>query len=392
MKNNERFSTTILLAICVLLITPSSAQKKKVPLKDSADGAFDMSDYLIEANGFVPVPIIITEPALGGFGGGIVPVFLKKNPPYIDTVRGEVKITPVAPNITGGIGLYTANNSWMTAAFRKGTLVKRRIKYTVGGGFANINMAYYRTLGELGEKKFEFDIKTLPVYLEGTKRIGVSHWYAGTKYLFLSTNVHYTGGDVSDSLLSEEFLHPGELKSIVSQLGAIIELDNRDNIFTPNNGLKIHFDISASDDIIGSDFDYWRMNYYAYAYTRLSNKLTGGLRIDGQQAFGDPPFFMLPFIDMRGVPINRYQGNADILTEAELRWDFIRRWSIMFYSGAGKAFDEWSNFGEAKLVVTYGSGFRYLVARTFGVRMGVDLARGPGTWAYYIVFGSSWLK
>ena len=57
--------------------------------KDSTDGAFDVSDYIIQANGFVPVPIIITEPALGGFGGGIVPVFIKKRPPYLDSVKGQ---------------------------------------------------------------------------------------------------------------------------------------------------------------------------------------------------------------------------------------------------------------------------------------------------------------
>ena len=51
-----------------------SAQRKKIPLKDSLDNAFDLSNYLIDANGFVPVPIIITEPALGGFGGGIAPI------------------------------------------------------------------------------------------------------------------------------------------------------------------------------------------------------------------------------------------------------------------------------------------------------------------------------
>ncbi|HYK46721.1 MAG TPA: hypothetical protein VEV83_16200 [Parafilimonas sp.] len=388
MKSKHWFRAPFLLFAFVLLSLFALAQKKKTSLKDSLDGAFDMSDYLIEAHGFIPVPVIITEPALGGFGVALVPVFLNKNPPYIDSVNGQIKVTPVAPNITGGIGLYTANNSWMGAAFRKGTFVKSHIKYTVGSGFANINMAYYRSVGELGEKKFKFDIKTFPLYFDAAKRIGVSHWYAGIKYLFLSTNVEYTG----DTVFSPDFVKPNEYKSIVSQFGAIIELDNRDNIFTPNRGIKAHLDVNRADNVIGSDFDYWRLNYYSYAYATLSDKLIGGLRVDGQQAFGDPPFFMLPYIDMRGVPINRYQGNADILTEAELRWDFLRRWSIMLYSGAGKAFDEWNEFGDAKLVVTYGTGFRYFIARKFGLRMGVDIAKGPDTWAYYIVFGSNWLK
>jgi hypothetical protein len=37
-----------------------------------------------------------------------------------------------------------------------------------------------------------------------------------------------------------------------------------------------------------------------------------------------------------------------------------------------------------------GGGFRYLIARKFKLRMGVDIARGPEKWAYYIVFGNTW--
>ena len=64
------------LTVCTAII--AQGKKSKVSMKDSLDGAFDLSNYIIDAHGFVPVPITITEPALGGFGGGIVPVFLKK--------------------------------------------------------------------------------------------------------------------------------------------------------------------------------------------------------------------------------------------------------------------------------------------------------------------------
>ena len=37
-----------------------------------------------------------------------------------------------------------------------------------------------------------------------------------------------------------------------------------------------------------------------------------------------------------------------------------------------------------------GVGFRYLIARLFKLRMGVDIARGPDQFAYYIVFGHYW--
>lgn len=387
-KNLAIIICTSAILLGFSLMGTAQLPMKKVSLKDSLDGAIDLSDYIIHANGVVPVPIIITEPALGGFGIGFIPVYLKKRPAYVDSIKGKVVTTPVAPDITGAAGIYTINGTWLAAGFRQGTLIKSRIKYIVAAGYADINMSYYKTFSQLGEKEFEFSIKTIPGYLQAIKRIGFSHWYAGFNYLFLKTDLKYTG----DSILPADFARPKEYSSTVSQLGAVVELDTRDNIFTPDNGVKFHVEGIRSDDIFGSDYDYWRLNYFSYGYKMLSKKLIGGLRIDGQQTFEDPPFFMLPYISLRGIPVYRYQGKASILTEAEFRWDFTGRWSAMLYSGMGKAFNNWSEFGDAKLVYNYGTGFRYLIARKFKLRMGLDVARGPEEFAYYIVFGSSWLK
>jgi hypothetical protein len=380
----------IILVAALAVCSSLTAQQKKVrvPLKDSLDGSFDLSDYIIEVNGFIPVPIFITEPALGGFGAGLVPIFMKKRPPYIDSVKGKRVVTPIAPDVTGAAAIYTVNNTWVLAAFRQGTLVKSRIKYIVGGGYANVNISFYKTLAAEGEKEFKFNLKTVPVMTQAIKRLGYSHWYAGLKYLFLKTDAKYVG----DPLVPPEYVSSKEYSTLVSQLGPIIELDNRDNTFTPDKGLKVHVDGMRSDNIFGSDFDFWHLHYFMFAYKPLSKKLIGGWRVDGQQSFGDQPFYLKPYVDMRGIPAARYQGNADLLTELELRWDFIKRWSLMFYTGGGKAFDNWSDFGKAEFVYSYGTGFRYLIARKFKLRMGLDIARGPEEFAYYIVFGSNWLK
>jgi len=61
------------LLIIVLLLASIHAvhgQNKKAIMKDTLDGKFDFSRFLVDAHGFIPVPFIITEPALGGFGGG----------------------------------------------------------------------------------------------------------------------------------------------------------------------------------------------------------------------------------------------------------------------------------------------------------------------------------
>jgi hypothetical protein len=365
----------------------AAAQGKHQPsLRDSL-GKFDLSDYIIEAHGLVPVPVIITEPALGGFGVAVAPVFIERQPPYVDSVAGQRLVTPVAPDVTGGIGAYTLNGTFLVGAFRAGTLVRSRIKYFIGTGYANINIAFYKTFDRIGEKELQFNVKTFPVSFQAMKRIGYSHWYAGLKYQFSKTRLRYEGNDT----LTEE-VKPLETDKIVSQLGAIVELDNRDNIFTPDKGMKLHFDGIRSDNIFGSDYDFWRLDYYMYGYWPFSQNWIGGLRIDGAQTIGDVPFYLQPHINMRGIPAERYQGNAVVLTEAELRWDIVQRWSAVAFSGLGKAFDEWSDFGSADWITTWGAGFRYLLAKKFKLRMGLDIAHGAGSFAYYIIFGSNWLR
>ena len=39
-----------------------------------------------------------------------------------------------------------------------------------------------------------------------------------------------------------------------------------------------------------------------------------------------------------------------------------------------------------------GTGFRYLVARQYDLRMGCDVARGPEDWAFYVTIGTGWLR
>lgn len=380
----------LFLAVLAPLLLLSQAGKKKISLKDTLDGKVDLSQYIIDANGFVPVPVIITEKALGGFGGGLAPLFIKKNAPYLDSINGKLVRTPVAPDVTGGAFMYTLNNSWLAAAFRSGVLVKQRIKYTVGFGYMNMNMSFYRKDSKGDEAEFKFNFKGFGGSVQATKRIGFSNWYAGMKYQLMNMDVKYVGAPLP---IPPELSKPNEYKSTMAALGAIIELDNRDNIFTPNKGIKAHFDANRSDNIFGSDYEYWRFNYYGYMYAKLGKHIVGGWRLDGQQVAGDVPFYLLPYIDMRGIPAERYQGKADILTELESRFDVTPRWSIMAFTGLGKAFNHWSDFGSADWVYSYGTGFRYLLAREFKLRMGLDIAKGPpGCWGYYIVVGSNWLK
>ncbi len=138
-------------ALILLSLSNLQAQKKKLSLKDSLDGKIDLSSYIIDAHGFVPVPSIITEPALGNFGGLIAPLFINKHKPYIDTIKGKAVFTPVSPDITGGAAMYTANNSWALGVGRMGTITKWGLKYKAISGYANLNLDFYKQFPIVGE-------------------------------------------------------------------------------------------------------------------------------------------------------------------------------------------------------------------------------------------------
>ncbi|MBT1699538.1 hypothetical protein KK083_21750 [Fulvivirgaceae bacterium PWU4] len=361
-------------------------EQDSMHFKDSLDHAFDLSNFLIDAHGFLPLPFVITEPALGNFGGGLALVFLKRRPPISDTVSSKVRVKQVPPDITGGGGLYTLNNSWAAMAFRLGTWARARSKYRVLGGYADLNLSFYRDTDEGEEKEFRFKLRTTPFFSSFQKNFAASPWSAGISYLFLNTDAELQSEDLP------EFLDGKEWSSRVSMPGIVVEMDNRDNIFTPNRGMYWRLSTGWSDNGFGSEYDYVNLNSFFHFYTPLWPALIAGFRYEMQEVFGDAPFYLLPYLNLRGVPVARYQGNIYSVVEVELRWDFVPRWSLVGFGGTGKVYDEWNTFSKSPWTSSGGGGFRYLVARKFKLRMGLDLAKGPEQWAYYVVLGSAWFR
>ena len=387
MKNTKLFRKMVLVNVFFLLsFNMMVGQKQHISLRDSLDHAVDLSDYIIYAHGFIVIPTIITEPALGGIGGAVAPIFLKKHAPVIDE-NGKKRF--INPDITGGIGMYTGNNSWMAGAFRSSTLIKPKILYRVFAAYGDLNLSFYENMPSGDDIEFKLNFRTTMFYTQWLKQFRNAKWSAGPQYIFLNSDITLPDLNLN---LPPSFVKPKDLNSLVSQLGGALQFDGRDNIFTPDKGIRVQSDFFWSDKAIGSDYNSWRVNLSAIGYYPLSKKLIGGLRIEGEQAFGSPPFYLLPSINLRGVPTARYQGRTSLVTEAEFRWDLYRRWSLMAYGGLASAFDDWDQAYAKPVVYNYGTGFRYLLARKFKLRMGVDVAKGPEQWAYYIVFGSNWMR
>jgi hypothetical protein len=125
------------------------AKKKKVSFRDPEDGTFDYSEYRLGHRGFLPVPFLITEPAVG-CGGGLSLLFFQES---IAATQGEQiergeRWSP--PNIGGVAAFMTSNGTWGGGAGYFGSARGDRYRYEaelVGGGGAGFCSLIARKLG-----------------------------------------------------------------------------------------------------------------------------------------------------------------------------------------------------------------------------------------------------
>jgi hemolysin activation/secretion protein len=179
------------------------------------------------------------------------------------------------------------------------------------------------------------------------------------------------------------------LDSNTAGLGLLVRYDSRDNIVSPDKGVYAKFEPMFYNEAFGGDFNYTKTELSAVSYWPISNVVLG-LRLEGKFTDGDVPFYDAPFIDIRGIPALRYQGENVTVAEVEARWDVTPRWSLLGFIGNGWAGDNIGDLGQTHNVAAGGVGFRYLMARRLGLRVGLDVARGPEDTVVYMGVGSSW--
>ena len=371
----------ILLLSLFAVITPGQSgvnENLKKLLVDTLDDKYDMSMFLKTRYGFVFVPTIITEPAIGyGAGGGLL--FIHRTPEEIAESGG------IFPSISAVGGIYTESKTWALGGGHFGVSKNGNIRYRLAGGYASANLNYYRDpISPDGIDKVGFNLIVYGAIGQAYFRMGKSDFFAGFSYAYAHSDAAF------DKPVNLPEIGDKEYVQNVGGLGIILNYDTRDNMFTPNTGMTAYVDMIFSSPYLGSTNTFQRLFSHYLGYLKLCKDLYGGLRLDLQSSFGDTPFYMRPFIYLRGVPAMRYQGKTTWLSETELRWDFNFRWSLVGFGGYGQAFPVNDEMFNKQTAYNYGAGFRYLIARLYGIRAGIDVARGPEDWAFYIQFGSSW--
>ena len=391
---------TLLLGV---LLMAAHALPVAAQFIDPLDGRLDLSDYLSEnAYGFLPVPIIITDPAVEG-GLGLTGLFFheteeekQKRMQAMRSADVDAAKYLLPPSVSAVAVIGTGNGSWFAGGGHMGFFDQGRIRYTAGGGYGDVNLDFYGTGDIQFRRPIEINTKAAAIIQVAKFKLAESPWFVGVSQRYIEAEVAPTHlGDLEQVLPPDWSDRLKEILSLdvtTSGLGLIAEYDTRDNIFTPKHGLQYQLENLWYRDAIASDIDYELTRFQGLNFFQLAPTWFLGVRVNAEFADSDEllPPFVTPAIALRGIPAMRYQGNLVAMLESEVTWQMDDRWSLLGFGGAGRASNRTSDFSEAKTRTTLGGGFRYQVARRYGFDMGLDFAWGPEGMVWYITAGSAW--
>lgn len=378
-----RYSGAVQIRALGLLacLVPSLSWAGETSLTDRQDGWLDASEFLDTAYGFMPFVAPITEPAVG-YGAAAALVFIDRNPP-------DQHNQYVRPNVAMVGGMATENGSEGQFAGHMGSWMDGRLRTLVGVANMDVNLEFFGLGGQHNPgDSVDYSIGATGGLLGGSYRIHDSGWYAGVRLLKVSTEI--TVESARDRQLG---LIPAadtelELAAFTPQL----TIDRRDNFFTPTRGWNADLSVPIYRESLGSDRDFETLSLTGMFYQPLTEQVYLSVRSGIKASSDGTPFFLRPFVWLRGVQALAFQGEEVAEAELEMRWQLHSRFSLVGFGGAGLTRSDTEQRSEDDTVTSGGAGFRYLMARKYGLHMGMDLAFGPDDPVIYFVFGSAWLR
>lgn len=375
-------ASRLALAVVVVLgsgTTRLSAQEqaRKPPVDD---GWPDLSSFLKEKYGFLPIAVPITEPAVGyGVAGGMA--FLSKS-------LGQTQAGFGRPDITMVGGMGTENDSWAAAAGDIRYWLEDKLQTRVFAATGSVNLDFFGVGSDavLDDQPLRYNLEPLGTSLEARYRLDDTPWWVGLNYTFASVDVSF------DTPAGTPGQPAFRAESEVGGLTPLLSFDSRNNIFTPTTGTLVELTVGLFDEAFGGDEAFQKVYLLGMHFEPLAEQWFLGVRVDAAASFGDVPFYLRPFVALRGVPMLRYQGETTASLETELRWQFWERFSLVGFGGVGGAWNDFEQLDDKSNAVAGGLGLRYELAREYGIHAGFDVAVGPEETVLYIQVGSAWVR
>jgi hypothetical protein len=339
---------------------------------------------------FIPIPIFITEPAIGyGLGAALAYFHPTKDgeaggslAPGLTTSTASAtgKRQKVPPTISGIAAAYTDKGTWGVGLGHSASWAKDTIRYSGVIGYANVVSEFWFL-----NRPFEFTLAGAVLTQDIKFRLGKGNFFLGGKLSWLDTDVKVKV-DIDDVPID---LSDREVQDLGLALQAAYE--GRDNMMTPNSGQYVHLTAWKYFESQFSDFAYLKAGLDVQSFHPLAaDKLVLGLRLKLDAVDGEPPFWAYPWITLRGVAALRYQNERTAVIDSELRWNFAERWAAVGFLGTGATEGDAPQYVDEKGITAGGIGGRYLYRPQDSLWVGVDLARGPEETIFYIQVGHAW--
>ncbi|WP_394251861.1 glyceraldehyde-3-phosphate dehydrogenase [Vibrio profundi] len=366
---------------------------------DPIDGALDMGEYLAEnAYGFLPVPIVITEPAVG-YGAGFTGVFLhesdeqraKRKKLASQSLDGGAQL--LTPAITAAGGFFTENGTWMGFIGHRRTWDKDSVRYLGGLGYGDVNMTFYpKSTPDIlapitSGNGVEFGMKGGGGLQKLQFRLDDTNFFLGASHRYYKMDLEINSHPKADDILQ----NLANTSPSFSGFGIIGEYDSRNSFLDPTQGYNYTAEFVVFDESIGSDYDFSSLNVKGINYWELSDDWSLALKGLYKSMYSNDRFLppsVFPDIELRGIARNRYQGDETLSVESQVTWQWAPRWSTNVFGGVGYAASEEDSLFSQDERYSYGFGFRYLIARRYGLKSGIDFAFSEEDSAVYFQVGA----
>jgi len=376
-----RSPSRVALLLCLVASVPLRAQAPN-DTTHRAGWAWDLSNVLTGRPGFIPVPFAFGDPVLG-LGGGLAVVFYQA-PPLKNQDTVDMRRPPASEGVGG---FYTSKSAWGGAGGLYRPWHNDRFRYLgiIGGGEAGLHYFGVRD-SPFQHNPLDYNFTPVGTLQRVQTRVFDYPLYLGVEYAFVHTRSQF---DAADRLPVELPAH--EQKIDIGGLGGSLVYDTRNNFLDATEGLDLSAKVTGYAPWLGGSDGFGRFSAFALGYTQPRNMWGFAGRLDLESAWGEIPFFYVPYVQMRGLQAQKFSGRVTMLGEGEVRMTVLTRWTAIAFAGVGSAAADWSELSSARVAGGGGVGFRYLLAKKFGIRSGVDVAVGTGGKPlFYLQNGAAW--
>ncbi len=348
----------VLFALLFCSSVPMSAQEDtEAPEDSSKEDNFD----------FVPVPYISYNRSVGAMLGALPMAMYKINP--------EDTISP--SSITGLLGLYTTNDTWLVMTFSKLYFLEDRWRVVFAAATGTFNFQFF--VADPINQHIDYGTDMVFAKIEVQRRV-VEDLYFGFNYTY-------------SEFVNQFEIAPGfDTTTTLQGVGAILTYDIRDNVYYPETGYlaNLRYDTypKAFDNLQTSQ----KITIDYQQFWSQGEKNVIAARAFGGFGIGDISFnqqFIVGNIDLRGYTQGTYRGDQMMAVQGEYRWNFYNKMSAVGFGGVASVFNSINSEFDGRLLPAVGVGFRYVVFEENHMNVGLDAAVGDGDWGIYFRIGEA---